>query len=51
MSDEPNSSNDNYTVDVEELVLPLKSTSSGLSSSNQLIDTSSNVNINYDSTG
>jgi len=51
MSSEPNTSDDNYVIDIEELVLPFKTTSSGLSSPGQLTDTTSDIKLSYDSTG
>jgi hypothetical protein len=50
MSYEDNSSKDDDSVDVEELVLPLKQTTSGLSSARQLVDTTSSTEISFDST-
>jgi hypothetical protein len=38
------------TIDVEELVIPLKSSTSGITLARQLIDTTSSTEISYDST-
>ena len=50
MAYETDSTEDDSTIDVEELVTPLKSSTSGLTSVQQLIDTTSSTEISYDST-
>ena len=38
------------TIDIEEFMLPLKSSTSGLSSARQLIDTTSTIEVSFDTT-
>ena len=50
MTYEIDSTEDDLGVDVEELTIPLKSSTSGLTSAQQLIDKTSSTNVSYDST-
>jgi hypothetical protein len=50
MTYEIDSTEDDLGVDVKKLTIPLKSSTSGLTSAQQLIDTTSSTDVSYDST-
>jgi hypothetical protein len=50
MTYEVDSTEDDLGVDVKELTIPFKFSTSGLTSAQQLIDTTSSTDVSYDST-